>query len=97
MKAHDFIAAGRPLLVSDVGDLGTFVDRYGIGITAPDEASAQARAALALLDDPRRLKDLGDRARRVAVEERSWPVVTDALEQFYRRRLERVRMEEAAS
>lgn len=87
MKAHDFIAAGQPLLVSDVGDLGDFVEQYGIGRAAPDDPQAQAQAALALLDDRQRRETMGRRARRVAVEERAWPVVAEKLEQFYYRQL----------
>lgn len=87
MKAHDFIAAGQPLLVSDVGDLGDFVQQYGIGRVAPDDAQAQAQAALALLDDGRARETMGRQARRVAVEERAWPVVAGKLEQFYYRQL----------
>lgn len=87
MKAHDFIAAGQPLLVSNVGDLGDFVQQFGIGHVAPDNAQAQAQAALALLDDGPARENMGQRARRVAVEERAWPVVAAKLEQFYYRQL----------
>lgn len=87
MKAHDFIAAGQPLLVSKVGDLGDFVQQFGIGRVAPDNPQAQAQAALALLDDGPARENMGRRARRVAVEERAWPVVAAKLEQFYYRQL----------
>jgi glycosyltransferase involved in cell wall biosynthesis len=97
MKAHDFIAAGRPLLVSDVGDLGAFVRQHGIGETAPDEPHAQARAALALLEDPQKLDALGRQARRVAVEERAWRVVSSKLEAFYFQQLARVAVVRAAA
>ena len=87
MKAHDFMAAGRPLLVGDVGDLGAFVRQFDIGRAVADEARAQAQAALAMLNEPQTLETLGRRARRVAVEERAWPVVADGLEAFYYRQL----------
>lgn len=95
MKAHDFIAAGRPLLVSDVGDLGSFVKQHAIGAIAADEAQAQASAALALFQDNQELERLGRRARRVAEEERAWPVVTDLLERFYYETLGRQDFSEA--
>lgn len=87
MKAHDFIAAGRPLLVTDVGDLAQFVRQFDIGRTAEDEPEAQAQAALSMLQEPELLEKLGHRARRVAVEERAWSVVTGALEAFYQQQL----------
>lgn len=88
MKAHDFIAAGRPLLVSDVGDLGAFVEQFAIGRVAAAEAGAQAGAALELLQEPEALEKMGRRARQVAVEERAWPVVARALEAFYYKQLQ---------
>lgn len=87
MKAHDFIAAGRPLLVSEVGDLGSFVRQFAIGRTAPDDAEAQAQAVLALLNDHAARETMGRQARRVAIEERAWPIVAGKLEAFYYRQL----------
>ncbi len=87
MKAHDFIAAGRPLLVSDVGDLGAFVRQFDIGRVAAPEPQAQVDAALQMLADAPLLRDMGQRARTVAVQQRAWPVVAQSLQGFYVSRL----------
>lgn len=90
MKAHDFIAAGRPLMVTDAGDLGSFVTTFDIGWVADATPQAQAQALSALLQQPALVAEMGSRARRVAVEERAWPVVTEKLAAFYDERLEQM-------
>jgi glycosyltransferase involved in cell wall biosynthesis len=83
MKVHDFMAAGRPLLVSDVGELGQFVSSYDIGRVAAPEAAAQARQLVALYGQPAALTTWGQQARHVAATKFAWPVVTAELDRFY--------------
>lgn len=83
MKAHDFMAAGRPLVVTAVGDLSDLVESRKIGSVAADNAVALAEKTLALMEDPVQRKEMGRRARRVAETEFAWPVVTDLLESWY--------------
>ena len=84
MKVNDFLAAGRPLLVSDVGDLGDFVRQRQVGWAAQAEPAAMSDLVcrhLAASD----LDETGRRARHVAETELAWPVVTAKLAQFYAR------------
>ena len=83
MKAHDFMAAGRPLVVTDVGDLGELVLSRKIGCVTDDNAIILAEATLALMEEEEKLREMGIRARRVAETEFAWPVVTDRLEKWY--------------
>ncbi len=85
MKVHDFMAAGRPLIVSDVGDLGDFVRRHGLGYVAPAEPTAMAQAINTALANPAALAEIGPHARHLAETEYTWPVVTARLAQFYAR------------
>lgn len=85
MKAHDFIAAGRPLIVSDVGDLGDFVRRHGLGYVAPAEPTAMAQAINTALANPAALAEIGPHARHIAETEYAWPVIAARLAQFYAR------------
>lgn len=83
MKAHDFMAAGRPLVVTDLGDLGDLVRQRGIGAVAGANPVVLAETVLALMTAPDVLDQMGRRARRVAESEFAWPVVTDKLIAWY--------------
>jgi len=83
MKVNDFLAAGRPLLVSDVGDLGNFVQQREVGWVAQAEPSAMSELVcqhLAARDD---FDDVGRHARHFAETELAWSVVTEKLARFY--------------
>jgi glycosyltransferase involved in cell wall biosynthesis len=83
MKVHDFMAAGRPLVVSQVGDLGPFVRKWEIGLAAEAAGEALAEAVLDVLARPDELARLGRRARQVAEEQFAWPLVAARLDRFY--------------
>ena len=83
MKINDFIAAGRPLVVTDVGDVGTLVRENQIGWAVEDRPGPLARATLELLASPRLCREMGQRARHLAETEFAWPVVTNRLESLY--------------
>ncbi len=83
LKLNDFMAAGRAVVASDVGDLGDLVREEGIGLVAPDRADALAQAVLDLLADDARRAAMGRRARRLAEGRLSWPAVGSKLEGFY--------------
>jgi glycosyltransferase involved in cell wall biosynthesis len=85
MKAHDFMAAGRPLIVTDVGDLGPFVRQWQIGHTAEAAAAPLAETVLTAVAQPDILRQQGEQARRVAEEQFAWPVVAAKLDSFYQK------------
>lgn len=84
MKAHDFMAAGRPIVVTDVGDLGAFVREEGVGWVSVDTPEALAETTAVALSDTVTCHQIGQQARRVAETKYAWPMVTDRLEMFYR-------------
>lgn len=83
MKVHDFMAAGVPVLVTEVGDLGDFVRQWQLGNVAVDEAGALAETAVSLIQDKEKLVFYGRNARHIAETEFAWPHVTRKLHQFY--------------
>jgi glycosyltransferase involved in cell wall biosynthesis len=64
------MAAGRPVVASDIGGLPELVenDRTGL-LVRPGDHNALANAILELVDQPEKAKRLGSNARRRAVEE----------------------------
>ena len=83
MKISDFIAAGRPLVVTDVGDMGDLVREKKIGRAVADRPGPLARATLELLTTSHLCREMGQRARHLAETEFAWPVITDRLESLY--------------
>ena len=88
LKLNDYLAAGRAVVATDVGDLGDLLRQEPIGCLVPDEPDALAKAVLVLLDNPRRLERMGKHARHLAETELAWEHSADRLESFYYRVLE---------
>ena len=83
LKLSDFMAAGRPIVATDVGDLGALLRQEPIGRLAPDEPGALAEAVLSLLADEQEREQLGRNARQVAESKLAWSLMAERLEQFY--------------
>jgi len=84
-KLNDYMAAGRPVVATPVGELATLVPQHGLGVLARDEPIDFAAQTVALLSDPERCERLGRSARRAAETVMSWERMTDELEAFYQR------------
>ncbi len=83
MKTFDFMAAGRPLLVTDVGDLRQFVEGHQIGVVAKDSPKAIAETTLDLLDHTALQTKLGDNGRDVVTSQFNESILAEKLEAFY--------------
>lgn len=63
LKVFEYLAAGRPMVASRIGQIAEVVKHGETGIlTPPGNAEALAEAVLALLADPLRMKRLGEAA-----------------------------------
>jgi glycosyltransferase involved in cell wall biosynthesis len=82
IKLGDYMAAGRPVVACDIGELGRVVREHEIGLLAGADMSGFAERVLELLHDPSRAAELGARARRVAEEQYDWRVLAERLEAF---------------
>jgi glycosyltransferase involved in cell wall biosynthesis len=82
-KLNDHLAAGRPTLMTRVGDAPGYLERWGAGWAVEAEPRALAEEALRRLADPRALEEAGQRARALAESELSWSRIADRVEQAY--------------
>ncbi|MBN1517850.1 glycosyltransferase [Candidatus Sumerlaeota bacterium] len=72
-KFTDYLASGRPVACSNVGDVAGFVERHETGLRSEPNAEAFAECIHAMLDQSGRLPQWGANARRLAENELSWP------------------------
>lgn len=86
-KLNDYLAAGRPVVASAVGDLAEIVPQYGFGVTAGPDPGEFAGLSRALLDDPARRQALGQAARQTAEQVFNWDRLTGDLLDLYRQAL----------
>lgn len=82
-KVNDYLAAGRPVVASAVGDIAELFQSTAIGASVEPTAKALADAALALCDDPARLAACGAAARTIAEGDLSWPHLASQLDDWY--------------
>lgn len=85
LKVHDYIAAGRPVVGTDVGDLGDFIRKGRFGLAVQDNPEEIGAAALTLLRYPDEQVRLGKRARVFAETEATWAQAGEGLLAFYRK------------
>lgn len=88
LKIKDYMAAGRPVVMTAVGDAADLIRRGKFGLLAPTQPEEIANQVLALLRTPERREIMGQRARQLAETEFSWNRITDRLEYFYQQVVE---------
>jgi len=78
------MAAGRPVIANDVGDLGRIVRETGCGVLLPEVTPEEIRKAIEYLCDPKIRKRLGGAGRRAAEEQYSWNTARRMLIDVYK-------------
>jgi glycosyltransferase involved in cell wall biosynthesis len=76
-KICDYLASGRPIAATDVGDAGAFLKEHGCAIVVPPIVEVYCRAITEALDDERLLRRIGATARGIAERELSWHTVAE--------------------
>lgn len=82
-KLFDYYASGRPIIASNVGDTGSYVQKHRTGFAAGQTPSDFARCMVELLLEKDSSEQAGKNARKYAEEEFSSASVTGRLESFY--------------
>ncbi len=80
-KLLDYMAAGRPIVASPIGDVRTILEKHDAGLLA--EAPEYAAVFTRLFSDQRLREQLGRSARYAAETAFAWPHLIDDLEAFY--------------
>lgn len=83
LKINDYMAVGRPVVVTEVGDIPDLVRRGEFGLLSADQPDDLASQVLALLHDPARRETMGQRARQLAEDEFTWDRIGGRVEEFY--------------
>jgi glycosyltransferase involved in cell wall biosynthesis len=78
-KIGDYLAAGRPVIATDVGDAPDLLRRHGAGWISAPTAEALATEMAQAWDDRLRWGEMGERAREVAMTDLSWHRLTERL------------------
>ena len=85
LKLHDYMAVGRPVLATNVGEIGEFVREHKIGWLAKDNPLdiAERIVSISKLKEQRTL--VGKHARHLAETSFAWNRMAGKLEVFYRK------------
>ena len=84
LPAVEAMACGTPVIASDAGALTEVIHITEGGILVPrDDATALAKAAATLLEQPELRARLGSQGRRRVVSKLSWPRIAQATAQVY--------------
>ena len=85
LKVKDYMCVGRPVVITDVGDVADLVRQGRFGLLAEDNPADVAHKILTLLSQPALGETMGQKGRWLAETECTWEQFTDKLEQFYLR------------
>jgi glycosyltransferase involved in cell wall biosynthesis len=83
MKLNDYLTAGRPIVSTPVGDIGTLMVDQGIGCVSAQNPGSFATTTLQLLENPERARELGRAARDFAENELDWEFISRELLKHY--------------
>jgi glycosyltransferase involved in cell wall biosynthesis len=84
-KIGDYLAAGRPIVSNPVGDIKPLFTAYDIGYLTEEMPEAFAWGLAQALDDRARAHSQGQTARHVAERVLSWALLSERMEETYRR------------
>ncbi|WP_415380798.1 glycosyltransferase family 4 protein [Halosimplex sp. TS25] len=72
-KLFQYMSAGLPVVVSDIGSWGALVEDVGCGVAVePGDPDAVAETLVSLVDDPDRRTALGRNGHRAALDRFNW-------------------------
>jgi len=83
LKINDYMAVGRPVVATSVGEVADLIRQGGFGSVTADQPDEIAVAVVSLLHNPAEGERMGSRAREIAETELSWERMSLKLEGFY--------------
>jgi len=84
LKINDYMAAGKPVVATDVGDIGTLVQTGAFGVVSLDQPEDISEQTLRLLYNPAQCNQMGQHARQFAEIEFNWTDISKRLMQHYK-------------
>ncbi len=85
IKLGDYMASGRPIVGSNVGEVGRILREVDNGLVSnPNKPSDMASNIVSLLKDETRSAELGGKIRRLAERKYAWKLIADRLEIVYK-------------
>jgi len=88
LKVNEYLACGRPVVVSDLPGMEFIRDRRLGLVVPPDDPKALAAALSRLLADPTEARLMGKRGREFVLQERSWDRTAERVEGVLRTAVE---------
>jgi glycosyltransferase involved in cell wall biosynthesis len=85
LKVNDYMAVGKPVVATAVGDVADLIVRGEFGLICRPEPNDLADKVSELLREPDRAAELGRNGRTLAEREFRWGQIADRLAEFYRR------------
>jgi glycosyltransferase involved in cell wall biosynthesis len=83
LKLTDYMAVGRPIVATRVGDVQAVLEENAIGLLSQPEPEDLALKTLRLYEDPGLRRTLGNTARQVAEGRFNWANLVIQLEELY--------------
>jgi glycosyltransferase involved in cell wall biosynthesis len=87
-KFSEYLAAGRPIIISGVGDQAAIVQRHSVGFVASQDIQDFASKVRCLLENRSLALGFGLNARKLACEKFTWEAMASKLEGVFYRTLE---------
>ncbi|MBE3086115.1 MAG: glycosyltransferase [Bacteroidetes bacterium] len=82
-KLVNYMAVGRPMVVTDIGDAGDFIRQYGCGLVYPVGGENLARAIVYITLNPDEALLMGQRGRDAVMCDLSWEKLSKKIEGTY--------------
>jgi glycosyltransferase involved in cell wall biosynthesis len=82
-KFGEYLAAGRPIVISNVGDQSKIVERNCLGLVSENSDSDFGAKIYELIQNPNLAREMGINARRFAENNISWKIISDKLSKIY--------------
>jgi len=83
LKLNDYMSAGRPVVITNVGDVAKLVARGNFGLVVNDDPEVLAQTVFHLFKEPALRQEMGRRARYLAESEFAWDSIAKRLMSFY--------------